>query len=203
MLPGFTACYANLSEEEREALAQPIADFLSELHAIPRSIISGYQILGDNYTRIDWKQLWPKVMKNLEELSLLNLLENEKALKPLVESLQNLRPPIMSSIVHGDFYVRHILVDATHHLSGVIDWGDVHIGDPAIDLAIAHSFLPLKAHAKFRETYGEISNDTWSLALLRALFTSTTLVLYGHHSKDAIILREGLRSLKIIASAIN
>lgn len=200
MISGLTACNANLSEEERDDLAQPIAHFLSKLHSIPKSTISDYQISGDNYARIDWKQLRPKVMKNLEELSLLNLLENKEALQSLVENLQNLRPPSMSCIVHGDFYVRHILVDEAHHLSGVIDWGDVHIGDPAIDLAIAHSFLPKKAHAKFREAYGKISTDTWSLALLRALFSSTMLVLYGHHSKDTILLREGLRSLKIIAN---
>ncbi|EKE08285.1 MAG: phosphotransferase [uncultured bacterium] len=198
MLPGFTACYANLSEREREALAQPIARFLSHLHATPRSIISGCQIPGDNQGRIDWKQLMPKIRKNIEELSLLSLLEKRNELEALLESLQNLRPPMASIVVHGDFYVRHILVDEIHHFAGVIDWGDIHLGDPAIDLSVAHSFLPFCAHEKFREAYGEISTDTWSLALLRAIYSSTLLVLYGHHSKDPVILREGLRSLKIM-----
>jgi aminoglycoside phosphotransferase (APT) family kinase protein len=200
MLPGFTACYANLSEEAREALAQPIALFLSHLHATPQSIISDCQSHGDNQARIDWKQLIPKIMKNIEELALLNLLEKRSALKVFVEGLQDLRPPITSTIVHGDFYVRHLLVDERHNLAGVIDWGDIHCGDPAIDLAIAHSFLPECAHKKFREAYGEISTDTWSLALLRAIYSSTVLVLYGHHAKDPVILREGLRSLKILVN---
>ncbi len=200
MLPGFTACYVNLSEEERENLAQPIACFLARLHATPMSITSGCQISGDNQGRIDWKLLIPKVLKNIEELSLLNLLEKRHELELLIESLQNLRPPMSSVVVHGDFYVRHILVDEIHDLVGVIDWGDVHLGDPAIDLAIAHSFLPTSAHAKFREAYGEISQDTWSLALLRAIYSSTLLILYGHHSKDPVILREGLRSLKIMVN---
>lgn len=139
-------------------------------------------------------------MKNIEELSLLNLLEKKDELESLVESLQDLRPPISSVVVHGDFYVRHILVNEVHDLVGVIDWGDIHIGDPAIDLAIAHSFLPTSAHAKFREAYGDISAETWKLALLRAIYSGTLLILYGHHSKDPVILREGLRSLKIIAS---
>ncbi len=138
-------------------------------------------------------------MKNIEELSLLNLLEKKDELESLVESLQDLRPPISSVVVHGDFYVRHILVNEVHDLVGVIDWGDIHIGDPAIDLAIAHSFLPTSALAKFREAYGDISEETWKLALLRAIYSSTLLILYGHHSKDPVILREGLRSLKIIA----
>jgi len=169
------------------------------LLGLPASIASECQIYGDNQNRIDWKILIPKVMKNIEELSLLNLLEKKDELESLVESLQDLRPPISSVVVHGDFYVRHILVNEVHDLVGVIDWGDIHIGDPAIDLAIAHSFLPTSALAKFREAYGDISEETWKLALLRAIYSSTLLILYGHHSKDPVILREGLRSLKIIA----
>jgi aminoglycoside phosphotransferase (APT) family kinase protein len=102
--------------------------------------------------------------------------------------------------VHGDFYVRHLLVDDKHHLSGIIDWGDMHLGDPAIDLSIAHSFLPVQAHNSFINVYGEISNDTWALAKLRAIYSSTLLVLFGHHSSDPSIMREGLRSLKVMVS---
>lgn len=196
MLPGFTACYANLSEGQRASLAQPIAQFLSALHATPSSLFSGCQIPGDNQSRIDWKQLIPKTLKNFEELSLLNLLENRKKLESIVDGCRDLRPPITSVVVHGDFYVRHLLVDEKHHLVGVIDWGDIHLGDPAIDLSIAHSFLPSYAHSTFKQAYGEISHDTWLLALLRSIYSSTMLVLYGHHSEDPIILREGLRSLK-------
>lgn len=198
MLPGFTACYANLTEEQREKLAEPIAHFLRGLHAMPPSIFLGCPTSRENQDRIDWKCLIPKVMKNIEELSLVHLLERRNALESLIESLQDLRAPISSVVVHGDFYVRHLLVDEMHNLVGIIDWGDIHLGDPAIDLAIAHSFLPKHAHTKFREAYGEISKDTWSLACLRAIYSSTLLVLYGHHAKDPDILREGLRSLKMM-----
>ena len=44
--------------------------------------------------------------------------------------------------VHGDLYARHLLLDETRLPSGVIDWGDVHLGDPALDLSVAISFLP-------------------------------------------------------------
>lgn len=198
MLTGCTACYANLSEEERGRLAEPIANFLVNLHATPPSIVSECQIAGDNHSRIDWKILIPTIIKNIEDLSLLNLLENRTKLELLIESLYDLRPPMNSVVVHGDFYVRHILINESHNLVGVIDWGDIHVGDPAIDLAIAHSFLPKIAHANFRKAYGVISEETWSLALLRAIHSSILLILYGHHSKDPVILREGLRTLKII-----
>jgi len=200
MLPGFTACYANLPEDQRVSLAEPIARFLSVLHATHQSEISSCHIPGDNRSRIDGTLLIEKIHKNFEELSLLGI-EQKKQLESTVKSLQHFRPPMSTCVVHGDFYVRHLLVNENHHLCGVIDWGDIHFGDPAIDLAIAHSFLPVEAHKVFVRAYGEVSDATWALAKLRAIYSSTLLVLFGHHSGDPIIMREGLRSLKIMASA--
>lgn len=199
MIPGFTACYANLLEDERAFLAEPIAQFLATLHATPKSEISQCHIPGDNQSRIDGTLLTAKITKTFAELSLLGLLENQKQLEGVVRSLKHFRAPVNSIVVHGDFYVRHLLVDKNHHLVGVIDWGDIHLGDPAIDLAIAHSFLPAQAHKSFIKAYGEISDDTWALAKLRAIYSSTLLVLFGYHSNDPNIMREGLRSLKAMS----
>ncbi len=52
-----------------------------------------------------------KGMKNIEVLSLLNLLEKWYTVEALFQSLKNLRPPITSNVVLEDFYDRHILVD--------------------------------------------------------------------------------------------
>jgi aminoglycoside phosphotransferase (APT) family kinase protein len=199
LIPGFTACYANLLEDERSALAEPIAQFLAILHATPKSEISQCNIPGDNQSRIDGNLLTPKIIKNFEELSLLGLLGNKKQLEITIQNLQHFRAPVNSFVVHGDFYVRHLLVDKNHHLVGVIDWGDIHLGDPAIDLSIAHSFLPAQAHKLFMKVYGDISEETWALAKLRAIYSSTLLILFGYHSNDPNIMREGLRSLKVMA----
>jgi aminoglycoside phosphotransferase (APT) family kinase protein len=195
MIPGFTACYVNLTEDQRIALAKPIAQFLTALHGIPQSELSHCHVPGDNRSRIDGNILTAKISKNFEELTLLGLLEQRKQLESIVEQLQHFRAPINFFVVHGDFYVRHLLVNDKHQLVGVIDWGDIHIGDPAIDLAIAHSFLPLQAHEQFIKIYGKISEDTWALAKLRAIYSSTLLILFGYHSGDPVIMREGLRSL--------
>ncbi len=200
MIPGITACSANLSEEERTSLAEPLGSFLATLHAVPKEKIAECSIQGDNHSRINGVLLTEKIQNNLKELSSLGLLKNEKQLKALIQSSQSFRSPSMSSIVHGDFYVRHLLVNDMHKLSGVIDWGDLHIGDPAIDLAIAHSFLPIKAHSAFIKAYGDIPEDVWTLAKLRALFSSTMLAVFGHHSQDLAIKQEGLRALNVMAT---
>lgn len=50
------------------------------------------------------------------------------------------RPPVPSDypgpprFIHNDFSLRHILIDrGTGRLSGIIDWSDVALGDPALD----------------------------------------------------------------------
>lgn len=199
IIPGFTACYANLSEEERAALAEPIARFLAMLHATPLSDISECKLPANNQYRIDGVRLTTEIGKNFKELSLLGLLENQKHLESVVQNLQHFRTPMNTVLVHGDFYVRHLLLDKNHQLAGVIDWGDIHLGDPAIDLAIVYSFLPPGAHNAFIKVFGDISEETRALAKLRAIYSSTLLILFGYHSKDPNILREGLRSLKVMA----
>lgn len=189
MLPGNTACYVNLTEEQRIALAEPIGRFLAELHATPKELMEGCRILGDNRSRIDGAILREKIQKNFEELNLLGLLKDPKPPEGVY------RRPLETCLVHGDFYVRHLLVDEKHRLCGVIDWGDIHWGDPAIDLAIAHSFLPEQSHAAFQKAYGQISEETWALAKLRAIYSSSLIALYGHHAGDPDLVREGLRGL--------
>lgn len=197
-LSGYTACYANLSENARTALAEPIASFLAALHATPSTLIAACPIPNDNNSRITGSLLIPRIRKNLDELSLLGILENRNELELTIETLKDVRAPLQTTLVHGDFYVRHLLVNENHALAGVIDWGDIHIGDPAIDLSIAHSFLPKQAHEPFKNTYGTITEDTWRLAKLRAIFSSTYVLLFGHHTRDPDLVREGLRALRII-----
>ncbi len=193
MLPGLTACHANLSEQNRAALAGPIARFLKELHATPKEVLSGCSISGDNQSRIDFRKLIPKIELNWKELELAGIFKGRIEMRE-----KELREPEGSTLVHGDFYVRHLLVDSAHQLCGVIDWGDIHLGDPAIDLAVAHSFLPISAQGDFRNAYGGVSDETWALARLRAIYSSQLLALYGHHAKDQDILREGVRGLEVI-----
>src|SRR2546422_5488323 len=59
----------------------------------------------------------------------------------------------------------------THHeIAGVIDWGDVHIGDPASDFAVVHSMLPRDRHEDFLDTYGAVDLVSWSAAKARAIW---------------------------------
>lgn len=193
MLPHLTACSINLSEEERASLAIPIARFLSQLHQTSPGILPENHPFADNLIRIDPEKLIPKILHNFSELEAIHLLPNRKHLESILKKI--FRSPIATTVVHGDFYVRHILINEGKELAGVIDWGDIHLGDPAIDLAVAHSFLPPHSHDAFRKAYGDISEKTWELALLRSIYSNSLFALYGYHSQDPNMVRESLRSL--------
>jgi aminoglycoside phosphotransferase (APT) family kinase protein len=199
IVPGITACSANLSEEERASFAPSLAHFLSILHAPSMINIAKCPSFETNASHLHWKNILPKILKNFEELSTLHLLEKRKELESIAESLPSVFSPLSTAVVHGDFYVRHLLIDKERRLCGVIDWGDMHLGDPAIDIAIAHSFLPKSAHAAFRKAYGDISESTWNLSLLRAIFSCSSFALYGYYLKDQVLLKEALRALKIMS----
>ncbi len=100
-----------------------------------------------------------------------------------------------SAIVHGDLYARHILLDDSASISGVIDWGDVHFGHPANDLMAAHTMLPSDAHAEFIDAYGGIDEATWLLAKYRAIYHSALVAHYGMNIEDAALVNAGISAL--------
>ena len=79
--------------------------------------------------------------------------------------------------------------------AGIIDWGDLHVGHRAVDLGVAHIFLPPSARAPFRRAYGAIDEATWELARLRAVYHSANVTRYAYGIGDPDLLREGRRAL--------
>jgi aminoglycoside phosphotransferase (APT) family kinase protein len=78
---------------------------------------------------------------------------------------------------------------------GVIDWGDVAVLSPAVDLTVLFTFLPPEALPDFEAAYGAIPDELKALAAFRALCQAGNLVLYGHEVGDQDLLREGVFAL--------
>ena len=98
-------------------------------------------------------------------------------------------------------YVRHLLVDARNQPAGVIDWGDIHLGDPASDLMIAHAFFPPAARSLFRQAYGRIDERTWEMGRVTALWHTVAVLLYACDIGDADLVREGQLALRHVAAS--
>lgn len=203
LLAGQTACAAALDEEQRTRLAKPLAHFLACLHAFTPPQIDTWGTGPDTLDRLDVQKRVPKAHQSLEDVRQCGLLPDVALLFAIVDDIAQQHIPNQDTpivLVHGDLYARHLLVDETGALCGVIDWGDIHAGQAAVDLSIAHSFLPPTAHTAFRKAYGPIAETEWRMARFRAVYHSATVATYAHDTGDEALLGESITALRYIIS---
>ena len=189
---GSTACRMEWTDDQRAANARPLGEFLRALHAIPVSDEMRSWAPGDEIGRTDFMTRLPKVMERLEVVRRVLPKVDVDRIGVLAQELARsaIRDP-RSEIcwVHGDLYSRHIIANPDHRITAVIDWGDVHLGDRALDLSIAFTFLPYSAHDEFREAYGEIDDVDWQAACFRAISHAAAITDYGVGINDDDLLK--------------
>jgi aminoglycoside phosphotransferase (APT) family kinase protein len=145
ILLGVSACSRDLSDEDRRQLAGDLGRFLRALHDIDPAPLRDAGLPDDTIGKLD-----PSRLKVDEP--------------PLAGSLR---------VVHGDLYARHLLLDQRNRLCGVIDWGDVHYGLPAVDLSVVHMMIPVEFHDEFFAVYGAVDERAWRFARYRARHHAT------------------------------
>ncbi len=153
-LPGETLWQPVLTQIDDERIiarwGEQLAGFLRELHAIPA------QTIGDNLPLQDglaeWENLYADIRKHLfafmrpEARDEVSFHFEDFFKNPALHSYQ-------PTLRHGDFGFGNILYDPqTMNISGVIDFGFVGLGDPAIDLASA-SVLGEKIFKRICQAY--------------------------------------------------
>ena len=190
-LAGTTADAADLSDGERAAAAEPLGRFLAALHAIPPD---GLALPPDLIGRTAFARRLPELVERLERLCADGRIADPAPWLRLFQG-ELPAPPPWTVPVHGDLYVRHLLVDGARRVTGVIDWGDVHAGDPGADLTIAYGFLPPRARDAFFRAYGPADVRTRRVARLRAAFHAPALALYADSTGDEVLLREALATM--------
>jgi aminoglycoside phosphotransferase (APT) family kinase protein len=80
-------------------------------------------------------------------------------------------------ILHGDLHPGNILLAEDGSLAGVIDFGDVGAGDPAVDLAVGWLMFDAGARHRFMDAFGRaVDGDTWARARGWALVLSTAML---------------------------
>ena len=94
--------------------------------------------------------------------------------------------------VHGDLALGNLLM-RNGRLAAVIDFGQVCVGDPACDLAIAWTFIRAPYRSRFRARL-ELDSATWRRGKAWALWKAA-IVTSGLISTNAA---EGLASQEIV-----
>ncbi len=187
-VPGVTACQLDLDDDARRALAPALGEFLRSLHALPPHAFGAPL---DSF-RGDTARVAGRAAERVELLP--DGVSRDAILRRLTSPpLPALDGPVL---LHGDLYSRHLLLDEAGKLTGVIDWGDVCVGDRAVDLRVAHAFLPPSAHAAFLEAYGPVSDVTWERARFLAFASyGVSVLVYATDVHDDALLREARRTL--------
>ena len=202
LLPGRPAWVAELSPSERGNLAEPIADFLKQLHGIGRPTVDSLKLPRDTIGKLDLHKRLPLLEKHFSEFGARNLSAQPADFSYIVAAVRQWTDRLSRlCLVHGDFHAGNFLVDDAGKLCGVVDWGDVHVGDPAVDLSWVHGFLPAQFHDKFRSRYGEIDDATWDFARFRALYVAIMVLFYGQDNQLAYATSEGATALQFLKQA--
>ncbi|MEM1037620.1 MAG: aminoglycoside phosphotransferase family protein [Pseudomonadota bacterium] len=79
--------------------------------------------------------------------------------------------------VHGDIHAANMIVDK-HRLIGLIDWGLMGVGDPAVDLMPAWSMLSYGARSEFKRDI-EVDEVTWRRG--RGWAVSVSVIAYAYY----------------------
>jgi aminoglycoside phosphotransferase (APT) family kinase protein len=204
LLPGTIAARAGLADAQRAALAAPLAHFLRALHALPPDFALARGVPLDKIARLDADRRAAVTDERLHMLVQRGVLPSRAVIDAVLATPDG-HTASARHLVHGDLHAGQLLVQtgrdadtASCALAGVIDWGDVHVGDPGTDLAVVHALLPVAAHERFLAAYGEVDPGRWAAARRRATWHGVALAAYGTDIGDAALVAEALGSLRRI-----
>jgi aminoglycoside phosphotransferase (APT) family kinase protein len=192
LIPGREIASARLGDAERTAIAPRLGHFLRTLHRVTLDCDATLPI--DPHGRTDMTARVPSTRAALSRVQPLWTAPVEA--HEILEEAERLPPPSATAIVHGDLHVRHLLLDATGTLVGVIDWGDVCRADPAADLSLFWSLLPPAGRDAFLGSYGPVAADALLRARVLALFLSATLATYARATGNPDLEREAVSGLE-------
>jgi aminoglycoside phosphotransferase (APT) family kinase protein len=186
-----------LSDEIRNLSAVPLAIFLKNLHQFSTEQAEKLGVPHDRFERMNIGKRKEILLSNIKKAADLQLIEEDRAALEWLSTMKEtqLDPPI--TLVHGDCHIRNILVSQDGVISGIIDWGDMHLGNPAIDFSIAYSFLPQSGRDLFFQHYGEVSDEIKMVAKFFAIYVGFILLLYGHDMKDIQLVESAKESIKL------
>ena len=167
-IPGAAA--ADVGPAGRGPAAEGLAAFLLSLHVpaetgVPVNPFRGV-LLGDRDVavreRLEDRERYPRAA----ELS---------ALWARACAAEAWEGPAM--MLHGDLHPGNILLGTDGSLAGVIDFGDVGAGDPAVDLAVGWLMFDAGARQRFIDALGSsVDRDIWTRARGWALVLSTAML---------------------------
>ncbi|MEM7105537.1 MAG: phosphotransferase [Bacteroidota bacterium] len=188
-VPGRMVVEAQLNEIQRLALAPKLGEILLELHSIPVTGELNANFPKDYMGKLNIEKRSGQIDKNWEVIDRLGLGVSAKFRDELIATVRQETVNSKSCVVHGDLYSRHLMIK-NGAISGIIDWGDMHLNHPARDLSFAVNYLPPNAFSAFISAYGEINEQDLCLALFSAMNHTLYVADYAMDIGDELLRNE-------------
>lgn len=190
LVPGATACKLALTDAERWQAAPRVAEFLRTLHATAPAALAA-AVLPTGRFDFAWLATWEERtadrLATLVAAGVVTSSQHVALLRLIAHGAPSAEAPLV--VVHGDLYVRHIVMNAAREVAGVIDWGDIALGEVARDLAVAFTMFPPRARDALLAAYGASPADA-ALAHVIAAHHAIAGLAYAHAEGDEDLRRE-------------
>jgi len=125
--------FKNLTQKDQQNVQKALADFLSAIHAI--DIL---QLKNGNLETMNLKEEYHENFEKAKRLIFPHLSQNKREIvtRFFVDYLDNKDNfNYAKCLIHNDFSKDHILFNTVNkQITGIIDFGDIAIGDPDYDL---------------------------------------------------------------------
>ncbi len=192
-----------IPHEQLPPLVPHLATFLNELHSF--SIEQAVQLGVEGHTPALWRDIYQERYVDLQK-RVFALLDKELRTKSeqLWESFLNNQAifTFQPRLIHCDLACEHIFCDPKRGvLTGVIDWGDVTIGDTAIDFVGLYWTHGKQFTEQILMRYQHpIDENFWQRMNFYLSYSPYSQLLYGSYSEDETFTAQGIEGLRTLFS---
>jgi aminoglycoside 2''-phosphotransferase len=199
MIAGQSLDATLLRSLQAEPLAAQLGRAIAELHRFPAVQAAKAGVPGGDgqHWRAEYRELYERIQTRV--FPLLSAAARARCAAQFEAFLQNeayfrFRP----TLIHRDLNAEHILVDpARNAVSGIIDWGDAAIGDPAIDFTGLYAELDREFMDQVLAHYDAAGDHTLrERALFYAFVMPFHAILFGQSTGSQRHIDQGLAQLQ-------
>lgn len=196
LIAGAQLAAAHLTLDRAPGLAQQLGLFLSALHRFPKERAEQLGVSGGGAT--EWRQRYQDQFAQIQRqiLPLVALPAQARIAREWQAFLAD-RMRFSTTLIHQDLNGEHILYDQERGtISGIIDWGDTTLGDPAIDFTgLLDDYGEVFAEQVLAHYHGEVDAAFRQRMRFYQRAMPLNSVLFGLATGQAEFVSEGLEEL--------
>ncbi len=189
---------AQLTTAQQVQAAGQLAAFLTALHRFP--VARAKELMGEAHSAASWHQslyqLYADTQQKVIPLLLPDLQQQTIALwEGFLGNDANWQ--FTPRLIHADLGPDHILYDAARaKISGIIDWGDSEVGDPAMDFSgLLYDYGPSFTATVLDAYGGELGPAIRQRVQFYADLLPYRETLYGIYTGDEKHVQEGISEI--------